>query len=161
MAENLVSLCVFHDYLDAREAANRLNAAGIPTTFLGEANSAAGLGFAPTVLTLELLVPESCLERACSLLALDEPAAEDQESVSPDGVEEEEEGEDKEEPRGIVKEILGGAVGAFLDGPLASLNRASPSGEPDATPPRTVWAVLLFLLFLLTLVLGLLGSVLN
>src|SRR5215831_4955110 len=68
MKQEQVTLCVFHDYPQAREAANRLNEAGIPTYFSGDAASTAGGGFAPAVVTIRLEVPESCLDRACAVL---------------------------------------------------------------------------------------------
>lgn len=68
MNDHLVELCVFYDYAEARRVANRLNDAGIPTSFSGEGSSIAASGFAPGVITIRLMVPERCIEQACVLL---------------------------------------------------------------------------------------------
>jgi hypothetical protein len=154
MTEEPVTVAVFHDYRAAREAANRLNAAGIPTSFAGEAAATAGAGFAPTVITLWLQVPGSFVDRALALLESDEPLAEEPDDFAMPL----EEDEYNLEPRGIVKELLGDAVGVFLDAPLRNLNSTAPGGEPDATPPRTMWGALgvflALLLFLLSMILS-------
>lgn len=152
MTEKYVTLCVFHEYAHAREVANSLNEAGIPTNFSGDAASAAGLGFAPNILTLWLQVPESFLDRACSVLDSDDAAPKEEDDVPAAIAEDqEEESEDIEQPTGVVKELVSDAIGAILDKHLRNLNSTPSDCEPDATPPRTVWGALAILLFMLWL----------
>jgi hypothetical protein len=159
MNQDQVTLCVFHDYAQAREVANRLNAAGIPTEFSGEAASTAGGGFAPAVVTIRLEVPENFLDQACAILnaeaeerGLGEQLAEGPPGEDP-GDEGEEEGEAAPSP---LKEMARFALGPILfrlDRVFAILEGTRSPERSGEKPPSNIWYLLLVVvIFILLLV---------
>jgi len=148
MKEEHVTLCVFHDYAQAREMADRLNEAGIPTFFSGEAASTAGGGFAPAVVTIRLEVPESCLDRACAVLNAEVEQAGVQEEhavgVPGEGLDDEEEKYEEAAPSPLKSEAR------FVTGPLmvldklfALLESTRPPEEPGKDAPYNIWGPLI------------------
>jgi len=149
MEQEQVALCVFHDYAQAREAANRLNEAGIPTLFSGEAASTAGGGFAPAVVTIRLEVPECFLDRACAVLNAEAERAGAQEELAegiPGEDPDDEDEKDEEAAPGPLKELARSALGPILDKldkPFALLESTRPSERPGEEPPYNIWGPLI------------------
>src|SRR5262245_3381049 len=149
MKQEQVTLCVFHDYAQAREAANRLNEAGIPTHFSGDAASTAGGGFAPAMVTIRLEVPECFLDRACEVLntEADQAGAEEELAEGIPGADPEDEDEKDEEPApGPLKELARSVREPILnklEQPFALLESARPPEQPGEDPPLNIWGPLI------------------
>ncbi len=146
MKQEQVTLCVFHDYAPAREVAKRLNEAGIPTLFSGEAASTAGGGFAPALVTIRLEVPECFLDRACAVLDAEAEQAGAQEELAegiPDEDPDDEDEKDEEAAPGPLKELARSVIGPILDKPFAVLESTRPPERPGEEPPYNIWGPLL------------------
>jgi hypothetical protein len=159
MKQEQVTLCVFHDYAQAREAANRLNEAGIPTHFSGEAASTAGGGFAPAVVTIRLEVPECFLDRACDVLNAEAEQAGAQEELAegiPGEGPDNEDDKDEEAAPGPLKEVARFVVGPILDKldkPFALLESTRPPERPGEETPYNIWGPVIVVGFVVLILL--------